>query len=103
MADFKRSTLVLNTGNTDKTFQEAALPSVNHLKLVKAMHPIYFLVQIISLQRKNQILSLFPYHLTTEEMMELADYNMQHWMDLKENIRKHGIESVKVFNHEAGH
>jgi hypothetical protein len=28
-------------------------------------------------------------------MMELADYNIQLWMDLKANIRTHGIESPK--------
>jgi len=34
-------------------------------------------------------------------MMELADYNIQLWMDLKDNIRKHGLSSPKVFNQDA--
>ena len=33
--------------------------------------------------------------------MELADFNIQLWMNLKASIRKHGIDSPKVFNHEA--
>lgn len=33
--------------------------------------------------------------------MELADFNIQLWMDLKSNIRKHGVESSKIFNRNA--
>jgi len=36
-------------------------------------------------------------------MIELADFNIQLWMDLKANIRKHGVESSKIFNRDAGH
>ncbi|NLR68533.1 hypothetical protein HGH92_29785 [Chitinophaga varians] len=39
-----------------------------------------------------------PSNLSKDELMELADYNIRLWLDFKENIRKHGIESVKVFN-----
>ena len=34
-------------------------------------------------------------------MMELADYNIRLWMDLKDNIRKHGLNSPKIFNSDA--
>ncbi len=42
-----------------------------------------------------------PYALTAEEIMELADYNMQLWKDLKANIRKHGLDTAKIFNQDA--
>ena len=42
-----------------------------------------------------------PYHLTQEEIMELADYMMALWLQLKENIRKYGAESAKVFLKES--
>jgi len=42
-----------------------------------------------------------PHDLSSEEMMELADFNIQLWMDLKANIRKHGLESPKIFNQDA--
>lgn len=44
-----------------------------------------------------------PHQLTFEEMMELADYNMQLWMDLKESIRKYGVDSLRIFNRNAEH
>ncbi|QJB34926.1 hypothetical protein HF324_27780 [Chitinophaga oryzae] len=39
-----------------------------------------------------------PNNLTADELMELADYNIRLWVELKENIRKHGIENNKIFN-----
>ena len=39
-----------------------------------------------------------PHKLTPEEMMELADFNIRLWIELKENIRKYGLNSIKVFN-----
>lgn len=42
-----------------------------------------------------------PHKLTPEEMMELADYNIRLWMDLKDNIRKHGLNSPRIFNSDA--
>lgn len=44
-----------------------------------------------------------PHHLTAEELMELADYMMGLWLHLKENIRKYGVESAKVFIKETKH
>ncbi len=34
-------------------------------------------------------------------MYELADYSIRLWLDLKDNIRKHGISIAKVFNNDA--
>jgi len=42
-----------------------------------------------------------PYQLTQEEIMELADYMMALWLQLKENIRRYGSESAKVFLKET--
>ncbi len=41
-----------------------------------------------------------PHQLTQDELAELADYNIQLWMDLKAAIRKHGVNSPKIFGHE---
>lgn len=38
--------------------------------------------------------------LTPEEIQELADYNIRLWLDLKENVRKYGVGSPRVFNRE---
>ena len=42
-----------------------------------------------------------PHRLTLEDVMELADFNIQLWMELKENIRRHGFTNPKIFNQEA--
>jgi hypothetical protein len=34
--------------------------------------------------------------------MEIADYNIRLWMELKEGIRKFGVNSAKIFNGDAG-
>lgn len=42
-----------------------------------------------------------PYKFTAEEIQEIADYNIRLWMELKDNLRKHGIGSNKIFNKEG--
>jgi hypothetical protein len=32
--------------------------------------------------------------------MEIADYNMGLWLELKHNIRKHGVANPKIFNRD---
>jgi len=39
-----------------------------------------------------------PHKLTAEELMELADRNILFWVEIKNNIRKYGIDSWSVFN-----
>lgn len=38
-----------------------------------------------------------PHHLTEAEIMEIADFNIRLWLDLKDNLRKFGTTSNKVF------
>lgn len=38
-----------------------------------------------------------PFRLNVEDIIELADYNIRLWMDLKDNVRKHGLNSTKIF------
>src|SRR6478752_10481100 len=102
MADFKRRTLLLNTGKQLKLFGSSFAISKS-LEIGEGYAPNIFSCSNDQSVEKKSNSTLNPYSLTTEEIMELADYNMQLWMDLKENIRKHGIENVKVFNGEAGH
>ncbi|MGJ7032285.1 hypothetical protein [Niabella hirudinis] len=39
-----------------------------------------------------------PFGLTAMDLHEIADYNIQLWLNLKNNIRKYGVENPKVFN-----
>lgn len=47
----------------------------------------------------NNIISN-PHQLTIEEIMEVADYSMQLWMELKNNLWKYGMDDSKIFNVE---
>lgn len=38
-----------------------------------------------------------PYNLTEDDFYEIADYMMQLWMKLKNNIRNKGLESIEIF------
>lgn len=38
-----------------------------------------------------------PHGLTQEELMEVADYCIGLWMQLKDRIRQHGIKSGEIF------
>ena len=42
-----------------------------------------------------------PFRLSETDLMEIADYNIRLWLDLKDSIRKHGINSPSLFNSEA--
>lgn len=44
---------------------------------------------------------LNPHRLTVSELIEIADYNIRLWMDLKDNIRRHGIHNPRIFNRES--
>lgn len=38
-----------------------------------------------------------PYHLTHDELMEVSDYMISLWMQLKEKVRQHGMKSPEIF------
>ena len=42
-----------------------------------------------------------PQHLTADEVIELADFMMGPWLELKENIRTHGLDNPKIFVRES--
>lgn len=38
-----------------------------------------------------------PFGLTKDEFFEVADYNIFQWMELKDKIRQHGLDSIHIF------
>lgn len=38
-----------------------------------------------------------PYQLTTDEVMEISDYMISQWMQLKDRIRQYGLKSPDIF------
>jgi hypothetical protein len=99
MAEFKRRTLVLNTGKQMKLYGNS-IAIGKTLEIGEGYAPNIF--SLIEEQPEDKVPgSVFnPHKLTADEMMELADFNIQLWMDLKANIRKYGLNNPKVFSRE---
>jgi len=97
MADFKRRTLLLSSGKQIKLFGNS-IAIGKSLEIGEGYAPNIFSYIDDQTTPKPTAAVSNPYELTPDEINELADYNIQLWMDLKANIRKHGLNSSKVFN-----
>jgi len=100
MADFKRRTLLLSSGKQIKLFGNS-IAIGKSLEIGEGYAPNIFSCVSEQASSKAGAGVSNPYDLTPDEINELADYNIQLWMDLKANIRKHGLSSSKIFNKEA--
>src|ERR1700710_1099167 len=100
MAEFKRRTLILSNGKQVKLFGNS-IAIGKSLEIGEGYAPNIFSCTQDQSKQKSTLTVLNPYQLTLEELMEVADYNIRLWMDLKDNIRKHGTSSPKIFNGDA--
>lgn len=122
MTDFKRRTLILNSGKQIKLFGNS-MAIGKSLQIGEGYAPNIFScmeqqqetktgadVSKVSQEnkpineqssRKTIINVVNPYHLSEADIFEIADYNIRLWLDLKDNIRKYGVSSPKVFNRDA--
>lgn len=98
MAEFKRRTLTLSTGKQIKLYGNS-IGIGKSLEVAEGYAPNIF--SHIPNEEKSTPAVSNPHQLTAEEMYELADYSIRLWLDLKDNIRKHGVNSPKVFNSDA--
>ena len=100
MADLKRRTLTLSTGKQIKLFG-SSIAIGKSLEIGEGYAPNILSYLEEQPEGKTTATVSNPHKLTPDEIMELADYNIRLWMDLKDNIRKHGLGSAKIFNQEA--
>ncbi|NLR56928.1 hypothetical protein HGH93_02360 [Chitinophaga polysaccharea] len=99
MADFKRRTLQLSSGKQIKLFGNS-MAIGKSLELGEGYRP-NILACNDGFSESNSSASVYnPFRLTREELIELADYNIQLWMDLKKNIYKYGMDSPMIFEME---
>jgi hypothetical protein len=121
MTDFKRRTLLLSSGKQIKLYGNS-IAICNSLEIGEGAAPNIFSFMEQQTDEKHSPESTKttgdnpatkdkliyktsaivsnPHRLTKEEIVEIADYNIRLWMDLKDNIRKHGISNPKIFNRE---
>ena len=99
MAEIKKRVLSFSNGKTIKLYGNSVAIGKS-MEISEAYAPnIFGFIAPTGEDKTGSVLN--PHKLTAEELMELADYNIRMWMDFKDAIRKHGINSAKVFNKEA--
>jgi len=100
MAVFKRRIFLSSTGKHIKLYG-TSVAIRNSMEFGEGYTSNIFSAASDLLQDKNSDKVSNPYRLTTDELMELADFSMQLWMDLKNKLRKYGADDAKVFGLQA--
>ncbi|WP_142685402.1 hypothetical protein [Chitinophaga polysaccharea] len=96
MADIKKRILQLSTGKTIKLFGNS-IAIGKSLELGEGYAPNLFSVGTGNDREKPTSTVSNLHSLTAEELHEIADFNIRLWLELKENLRKYGPTSIKVF------
>jgi hypothetical protein len=104
MAHLKRKTLTLSTGKQIKMYG-ISIGISNSLEIGEGYTPNIFSAAPEHLTAKTQekasAPNANPYQLSSDELQELADFNIRLWMDFKDNIRQFGPDSPKIFSRET--
>lgn len=100
MAEFKRQTFQLSTGKQIRLHGNSFFINRN-LEIGEGFVPNVFSLFEEQLDGNPSNTVSNPHKLTSEELHELADYNIRLWLDLKDSIRNSGINNPKVFSRES--
>jgi hypothetical protein len=101
MADLKRRTLVLASGKQIKLFGNSVAIGKN-LELGEGYAPNILSLIEDQTDGKNPPALSNPYKLTVDELNDLADFNMQLWMNLKAALRHYNQVDPRIFGQETG-
>lgn len=101
MAEIKRRTVIFSTGKQIRIFGNS-LGIGKTLEVGEVYMPNFFSLNNETDPEDTSRIVQNPHRLTAAELMELADLMMLYWLQLKENIRKFGIENPKVFIRDTG-
>lgn len=100
MADLKHRTLRLTSGKQIRLFGYSVAISKT-LEIGEGFAP-NILSQIEDNQdNKTSVGVANPHKLTMDDLMELADYNIQLWMNLKAALRQFGGIDPKIFGQDS--
>ena len=99
MADLKRRTLQLNSGKQIKLYGNSVAIGKT-LEIGEGYAPN--ILSLIEEQPEDKTSSGVsnPHKLTVDDLMELADFNIQLWMDLKAGLRRCGKVDQRIFGQE---
>lgn len=99
MAEMKRRTILFSSGKQVKLFGNS-IGIGKTLEIGEGYMPNILSAGVEDPATDEQALVNNPHKLSREEVMELADFMMMLWLQLKENIRKNGMDSPKIFTRE---
>lgn len=100
MADLKKRVLVLSNGRQIKLFGNS-IGIAKSMELGELYAPNILSVSTDNADAKTPAVVDNPHRLTEAEVFEIADYYIRLWLDLKDAVRKHGLNSAKIFNREG--
>ncbi len=100
MAEIKRKTLLLSSGKQVK-LTGTGLAIAKNLNVSEGYVPYVFSCAEEQKENNTVPIILNPHKLTADEIYDMADYNIQLWMDLKANIRKYGPNDPRIFNADS--
>ena len=100
MADFKRKTFLLSSGKQIK-FYGNSMAIAKNLQIGEGYAPNIFSCLEERPEGKSGSTVSNPYRLTADEIYDMADYNIQLWMNLKANVRKFGPDDPRIFSGES--
>jgi hypothetical protein len=92
MAEFKKKVLVLSTGKQIQLYG-TSIAIGRSLEIGEGYAPNVFSSSCEGVSN--------PHQLTVGEVMEISDYGMQLWIELKNKLRKYGNENLKIFNPDS--
>ncbi|MBZ4188971.1 hypothetical protein [Niabella beijingensis] len=101
MAEIKRRTILFSTGKQIRIYGNS-VGIGKTLEVGEVYMPNIFSLNNETNQEEKSRIVQNAHRLTAEEFMELADLMMQYWLQLKDNIRKFGVENPKVFIRDSG-
>jgi hypothetical protein len=101
MAEIKRKMLLLSSGKQIK-LTGTGLAIAKNLNVSEGYVPYVFSCAEEQKEDVQGSVILNPHKLTSDEIYDMADYNIQLWMDLKANIRKYGPDDPRVFSADSG-
>lgn len=96
MAEMKRRTILFSTGKQIKLFGNS-IGIGKTLEVGEGYMPNILSANMEDAASDDTPMVNNPHKLTREEVMELADFMMALWLQLKENIRKNGMDSHRIF------
>jgi len=96
MAELKKRLLKFSTGKQMTLYGNSI--SISRALEVGEGHIPNILASPLESSGEDKIQN--PQHLTADEVMELADFMTGLWLQLKENIRTHGLDNPKIFVRE---